>query len=278
MTGRLEGKVALVTGAARGQGRSHCVRLAEEGADIIAVDICQQIDTVTSYQMGTAEDLEETVALVEKLDRRIVARQADVRDLSALTEAVNDGVAELGRLDIVVANAGIVGYGKTWEFTEDQWRDVLDVNLTGVWNTTKATIPILIEAGRGGSMVFISSLAGTKGFANVGHYATTKHGMIGLMRTLSAELGPYFIRVNTVNPTCVDTPMIMHPDSYKLFVPDADEPTMEQVGAAMGSMNSIPIPWLEPVDTSNAIVFLASDEARYISGVDLPVDAGARVK
>jgi len=278
MAGRVAGKVALVTGAARGQGRSHCLRLAEEGADIIAIDICKQIDTVTSYEMGTRAELDETVAQVEKLGRRIVAREADVRDLDSITEAVKDGVEELGRLDVVVANAGIVGYGKTWEFTVEEWRDLMDVNLNGIWNTTKAAIPILIEAGRGGSMVFTSSLAGTKGFANVGHYVTAKHGMIGLMRVLSAELGPHFIRVNTVNPTCVDTPMIQHQTSYDIFVPNVENPTMEQAGAAMAAMNSIPIPWLEPVDVSNAIVFLASDDARYITGVDLPVDAGARVK
>ena len=278
MAGQLAGKVALVTGAARGQGRSHCLRLAEEGADIIAVDICEQIETVTSYAMGTREDMKETAELVRNLGRRIVAREADVRDLNAMTNVVSDGVDELGRLDIVVANAGIVGYGKTWEFTEDEWRDLIAVNLTGVWNTTKAAIPVLIEAGRGGSMIFVSSLAGTKGFANVGHYVTAKHGMIGLMRVLSAELGPYFIRVNTVNPTCVDTPMIQHPTSYELFAPGVENPSVEQIQAAMGAMNSIPIPWLEPIDVSNAIAFLASDGARYITGVDLPVDAGARVK
>jgi SDR family mycofactocin-dependent oxidoreductase len=278
MTGRLEGKVALVTGAARGQGRSHCVRLAEEGADIIAIDVCRHNESVTSFSLATAEDLEQTAAEVEKFDRKVLARQVDVRDLTAMQVVVQEGIVELGRLDIVVANAAIVEWGKSWEFTETQWRDIIDVNLNGVWNTARATVPVLIEADRGGSLIFTSSLAGSKGIANVAPYVAAKHGIIGLMRSMSVELGPHAIRVNTVNPTNVDTPMIQHPTMWGLVVPDTTDPSPEQIRSALAGMNSIPVPWIDPIDVSNAVLFLASDEARYITGVSLPVDAGAAVK
>jgi SDR family mycofactocin-dependent oxidoreductase len=197
MTGRIEGKVAFITGAARGQGRSHALRLAEEGADIIAVDACASIGSVDKYPLATREDLDETVAEVEKRDRRIVARVADVRDGAALSAALNEGVAELGRLDIVVANAGIASYGLSWELDETTWQDMLDVNLTGVWHTAKAAVPHLIEGGSGGAMVFTSSTGGLRGIRQVGHYVATKHGIVGLMRTMANELAQHHIRVNT---------------------------------------------------------------------------------
>ena len=274
MAGRLDGKVALVTGAARGQGRSHCVRLAEEGADIIAVDVCAPLDSVKSFPPATPEDLEQTVAETERVGGRVIARQVDVRDLAGMEAVVRDGVAELGHLDTVVANAAIVEWGRAWELSEADWREVIDVNLTGVWVTAKAAIPSMIEAGRGGSLIFTSSAAGSRGFANVGHYVAAKHGVIGLMRTLAVELGPYFIRVNTVNPTNVDTPMIQHPTMWNLFVPDTPNPSQDQIKAAMSQVNAIPVPWIDSVDVSNAVIFLASDEARYITGVSMPVDAG----
>jgi SDR family mycofactocin-dependent oxidoreductase len=275
---RLEGKVAFVTGAARGQGRSHAVRLAEEGADIVAVDIAAQIDSVP-YSMGTPDDLAKTVEAVEALDRRIVASKADVRDYDALKAALDDGVARLGRLDIVAANAGIVSYGTAEELTEHAWRDLIDVDLTGVWHTVKAAIPHLRAAG-GGSIVITSSAAGLKGQQNTGHYAAAKHGVVGLMRTLANELAPDMIRVNTIHPGAVDTPMIQNEAAYHLFLPDDHQGdiTPDEVAPILQTVNALPIPWTEPVDISNAVLFLASDEARYITGATLAVDAGVLVK
>ncbi|EME57002.1 MULTISPECIES: mycofactocin-coupled SDR family oxidoreductase [Rhodococcus] len=279
MTGRVEGKVAFVTGAARGQGRSHAVRLAEEGADIIAVDICADIDTVTPYYpLATEAELKETVRQVEALGRRIVARTADVRDLDGLQAAFDAGVAELGRIDIVVANAGIATYGRSWELTADQWRDMIDVNLTGVYHTAKVAIPTMIEAGRGGSIMFTSSIGGLKGIQQVGHYVAAKHGIVGLMRTMANELGPYRVRVNTIHPTNVATIMIQNPGTYGMFVPDDPEPTQEKAMPGFMSLNTLPVPWVESADISSAVLYLASDEARYVTGVALPVDAGAHVK
>ena len=279
MTGRMEGKVVLVTGAARGQGRSHAVRLAQEGADVIAVDLCAGIDTVVGkYPPATREDLDQTVAEVEKLDRRVVARVADVRDQAALDAAVAEGVAELGRLDGVVANAGIASYGRAWELDEATWQDMLDVNLTGVWHTAKAAIPRLIDGERGGAMVFTSSIGGFKGIQQVGHYVSAKHGVVGLMRNLANELAPYRIRVNTVHPTNVDTHMIQNPGTWGMFAPDDPEPTQEKAIPGFTSLNALEVPWIESVDVANAALFLLSDEARYITGATLPVDAGAAIK
>ena len=277
MTGRVEGKVAFVTGAARGQGRSHAIRLAEEGADIIAVDICDQVGSVP-YPMATPEDMAETVKEVEALDRRIVATQADVRNYGALKKALDDGVAELGRLDIVSANAGISSVGAAVDLPEQTWQDMQDVNLTGVWHTAKAAIPHLIAGGRGGAIVLTSSAAGLMAYPNVAHYVSAKHGVVGLMRTLALELAPHMIRVNSLHPTQVNTEMIMNEPTWKLFSPDIEHPTIEDFGPISQSMNALPIPWVEPVDISNALLFLASDEARYITGVTLPVDAGCLIK
>jgi len=277
MTGRVEGKVAFVTGAARGQGRSHALRLAQEGADIIAVDLAGQVASVP-YPMATPEDLDQTVKEVEALDRRIVATQADVRDYGAVKQALDDGVAQLGRLDIVSANAGIASFGRAEELPEQTWQDMIDTNLTGVWHAAKAAIPHLIAGGRGGSIVLTSSAAGLKAYANAAHYVSAKHGVVGLMRTLALELAPHMIRVNSLHPTQVDTDMIMNEFTYKLFSPDLANPTIEDFGPASQAMNALPIPWVEPVDISNALLFLASDEARYITGVTLPVDAGTVIK
>jgi (+)-trans-carveol dehydrogenase len=277
MAGRVEGKVAFVTGAARGQGRSHALRLAQEGADIIAVDIGKQIDSVP-MPMATSDDLNETVRQVEELDRRIVATQADVRDYAGLKQALDEGVAQLGRLDIVAANAGIASFGPAEELSEQAWQDMIDVNLTGVWHTCKAAIPHLKAGGRGGSIILTSSAAGLKGYANVSHYVSAKHGVVGLMRTLAQELAPHMIRVNSIHPTQVDTPMIMNETAFRLFLPDHEHPTVEDFAPVSQTMNALPIPWVDPVDISNAVLFLASDEARYITGVPLPVDAGTLIK
>jgi SDR family mycofactocin-dependent oxidoreductase len=280
VTGKLEGKVAFITGAARGQGRSHAVRLAEEGADIIAVDIAEDIDSVRRFYPGATEaDLDETVKEVEALDRRIVAAKADVRDYDALKAALDDGVAQLGRLDIVSANAGIFIFGEQAHLvTEGDWRDVIDINLTGVWHTAKAAVPHLIEQGTGGSIILTSSAAGLKGFPNLAQYTASKHAVVGLMRTLALELAPHMIRVNSVHPTAVDTIMIQNEATRKLFLPDIASPTREQAAEAFTATNALPVPWVEPRDISNAVLFLASDEARYVTGVTLPVDAGFTIK
>jgi SDR family mycofactocin-dependent oxidoreductase len=277
--GRVEGKVAFVTGAARGQGRSHALRLAQEGADIIAVDIEDQIGSVP-YPMSTPADMEETVRQIEALDRRIVATKADVRDFEAVKAALDDGVAQLGRLDIVAANAGIFSFGSMEELTEEQWSDMLDTNLTGVWHAVKAAIPHLKAGGNGGSIILTSSTAGLMAIPNVGHYVAAKHGVVGLMRTLALELAPDFIRVNSVHPTSVDTDMIQNDATYALFAGDLpiEERTRDVVGERFQTLNALPIKWVEPVDISNAVLWLASDESRYVTGVTLPVDAGSLIK
>ncbi|HEY1968062.1 MAG TPA: mycofactocin-coupled SDR family oxidoreductase [Pseudonocardia sp.] len=271
--GRVAGKVAFITGAARGQGRSHAVRLAQEGADIIAVDICDQIDTAL-YDLATPHDLDETVKQVESLDRRIVSRRADVRDLAALESVVAEGIAELGRLDIVCANAGIgAGLGPCWEFDEQQWRDVLDVNLTGVWKTVKAAIPAMIDQGSGGSIILTSSMFGVTGIAGLGNYVASKHGVTGLMRTLAVELAPHSIRCNSLHPAVVNTDLVHNPVFYEFAgVPGA---TRAEAELAFSSLNALPIAQLEPIDISNAVLWLASDEARYVTGTTQVLDAGA---
>jgi SDR family mycofactocin-dependent oxidoreductase len=272
--GKLEGKVALITGAARGQGRSHAVRLAQEGADIIAADICQPIDSA-GYPMSTLEDLAQTVKEVEALDRRIVAIQVDVRDSAALRGAAEQGVAELGGLDIVLANAGIHGLGSP-ELEQDKlFRDIIEVNLTGVWNTVSVTAPIMIEQARGGSIVLTSSTQGLTGRGGDGSgamtgYSAAKHGVVGLMRSFSHWLAPHRIRVNSVHPTAVDTPMIANEPTSAAI---AQRPTF---GQALSNLMDVPM--VESIDISHAIAWLVSDEARYVTGIALPVDAGFTVK
>jgi (+)-trans-carveol dehydrogenase len=277
MTGRVAGKVAFITGAARGQGRSHAIRLAEEGADIVAVDICRQVDSVP-YPMATPEDLAETVRQVEALDRRIIATQADVRDYDTVKAAVDAGVAELGRLDIVSANAGISSVGRADELPEQTWRDMIDTNLTGVWHAAKAAIPHLKAGGRGGAIILTSSAAGLMAMENIAHYVSAKHGVVGLMRTLALELAPFSIRVNSLHPTTVNTDMIHNPATYALFRPDLENPGVEDATDSFLMLNALPVKWVEPIDISNALLFLASDEGRYITGVTLPIDAGCVVK
>jgi SDR family mycofactocin-dependent oxidoreductase len=275
--GRVEGKVAFITGAARGQGRSHAIRLAEEGADIIAIDVCEAVPT-NDIPPATEEDLAETVRQVEALDRRIVATKADVRDYDAVKSAMDAGVAELGRLDIVAANAGIAGSPSAAEdISEEGWHTMIDVNLTGVWHTAKAAIPHL-KAARGGSIIITSSDAGLFGYPNLAHYVSAKHGVVGLMRTLALELANDMIRVNSIHPTTVATDMVLNDTIYRLFRPDLENPTKQDFADAATAMNALPVPWVEAVDISNAVLWLGSDEARYVTGVTLPVDAGAFVK
>jgi (+)-trans-carveol dehydrogenase len=277
--GLLDGKVAFVTGAARGQGRSHARRLAEEGADIIAIDACATQGWL-SYPLATEADLAQTVKEVEAAGGRIVARRADVRDLDAVRAALDEGVAEFGgRLDIVCANAGIISQpAATWEIDLDQWRELIDVTLTGVFVTVKAAIPHMIAAGNGGSITLTSSGAALISGAGLGDYKAAKAGVLSLTRTLACELAEHFIRVNALCPTAVDTPMIQNETLYRSFRPDLPNPGREDVKAGFQTMNLLPIPWVDAVDVSNAIVWLASDAARYITGVTLPVDAGNQHK
>ncbi len=272
--GNLDGKVAFITGAARGQGRSHAVALAESGADIVIVDIDHDIESVF-YPLATADDLEETVRLVEKTGQRVLARTVDVRDSSALDTTVAEAIATLGHIDIVSANAGIATtMMKTWEMSERDWQDVIDVNLTGVWRTIKAVVPPMIAADRGGCIVLTSSLAGLKGYSNIAGYVAAKHGVNGLMRTLANELGPYNIRVNTVCPGLIHTDMMMNQPTYNIFRPEIENPTKEDATEVFRSMQVLPTDWLEPHDVSEVIVWLASDAARFITGTAIPVDAG----
>jgi SDR family mycofactocin-dependent oxidoreductase len=269
MAGRVEGKVAFVTGAGRGQGRSHAVRLAEEGADIIAVDVCQDYDTV-AYGLATEADLAETVKEVEALDRRIIATRADVRDAAALKEAVDRGVAELGRLDIVCANAGICTVQAWDEVTPAVWQDTLDTNLTGVWNTMVVAAPHLIAAG-GGSIICTSSTAGIKGLPFLAPYVAAKHGVVGIARTMANELAQHKIRVNTVHPTGVQTPMLNGLGGLEPLL--GRDPNLGPI-----FMNTFPIEVVEARDISNAVLFLASDEARYVTGLEFTVDAGNTIR
>jgi (+)-trans-carveol dehydrogenase len=281
VAGRVAGKVAFITGAARGQGRSHAVRLAEEGADIIAADLCDQVASV-AYPLATPQDLDETARQVAALGRAVVAIQADVRDYQGLAKALGDAVVQLGRLDIVSANAGILSHGTADTLAAASWQDMIDINLTGVWHTAKAAVPHLIAGGRGGSIVLTSSGVVMKGTPNFAHYVSAKHGIVGLTRTMARELAPHWIRVNTLHPGNVDTAMLRNTETLRLFRtetlrlfrPDLENPTAEDATAAFQATNAMPVPWVDPVDISNALLFLASDEARYITGVSLPVDAG----
>jgi len=267
---QLEGQVAFITGVARGQGRSHALALAQAGVDIVGLDLCQDIDTV-SYPLATAADLDETVRLVEGAGRRMLALQADVRDLDAVTAVVNEGMAAFGRLDIVLANAGIAPSFGLKVDPARSWGNVIDVNLTGVWNTTWATKRALINGRRGGSIVITSSTMGLKGVADGtpggAAYVASKHGLVGLMKALALELAPHSIRVNSIHPTGANTPMVMNEAMQSWIAENAE-------AAATGMQNALPVDLIEASDVTNAILWLVSDTARYVTGVALPVDAG----
>lgn len=278
MVGRVEGKVAFITGAARGQGRAHAVRMAQEGADIIAVDICKQIDSVL-IPLSSPEDLAETADMVKNAGGRIHTAEVDVRDYDALKAAVDAGVEEFGKLDIIVANAGIGNGGQTLDKTgEPDWDDMIGVNLSGVWKTVKAVVPHILAGGDGGSIILTSSVGGLKAYPHTGHYVAAKHGVVGLMRTFAVELGAQNIRVNSVHPTNVNTPLFMNEPTMKLFRPDLENPGPEDMKVVGQLMHTLPIGWVEPEDIANAVLFLASDEARFITGVTLPVDGGSCLK
>jgi SDR family mycofactocin-dependent oxidoreductase len=270
--GKLEGKVAFITGAARGQGRAHAVRLAEEGADIIGIDLCGQMSAV-GYPMGTEEELEQTKKEVEALGRRMIARKADVRDVASLRKAYDEGVAELGPVTIVVANAGI-GPGGTPVSEETQWDEVVGVNLTGVWNTGRVTIEPMIKNGQGGSIILTSSTGGLLGppanHAGMLGYTAAKHGVIGLLRSWANYCAPHFIRVNSVAPTTVRTPMAGGGNVAQII---EHAPNL-----ANSLTNAMPVEAVDAIDIANCVAFLASDEARYITGTVVPVDAGNVVR
>jgi (+)-trans-carveol dehydrogenase len=275
--GRVDGKVAFITGAGRGQGRSHAIKLAREGANIIAVDLCAPV-AGAPYDMATREDLDETVRLVEEAGGKIVARIADVRDLDALRAVVDEGVQPFGRLDIILANAGVVTYGNVYEMDEDRWQEMIDINLTGVWKTVRAGVQHIIDGGNGGSIVLTSSTAGMFAYDSIGHYVTAKHGLVGLTKSLAKELGPHNIRVNSIHPSNVKTPMLNNPGTRKMFRPDLDDPQLDDVVEAFASVHILNTPWLEPEDVSNLVLFLVSDDSRFVTGAQYVADAGMLIK
>ncbi|OBF15955.1 mycofactocin-coupled SDR family oxidoreductase [Mycobacterium kubicae] len=268
-SGSLQGRVAFVTGAARGQGRAHAVRLAAAGADIIALDICAPVSDTVTYTPATAEDLNETVRAVEAQGRKVLAREVDVRDDPALRQLVADGIEQFGRLDIVVANAGVLGWGRLWELTDEQWDTVIGVNLTGTWRTLRATVPAMIEAGNGGSIVVVSSSAGLKATPGNGHYSASKHGLTALTNTLAIELGEYGIRVNSIHPYSVETPMIEPEAMMEIF---AKHPSFIH---SFPPMPVQPKGFMTPEEVSDVVVWLAGDGSGTLSGTQVPVDKGA---
>lgn len=266
VTRGLDGKVAFVTGAGRGQGRAEAVRLAQEGVDVIVCDVCAPIEGL-HYATSGADDLDETVRLVENEGRKALARAVDVRDLPGLEKLIADAVAAFGHLDIVVANAGILSVGRLWEITPEQWQQMIDVNLTGVWNTIKATVPTMVEQGTGGAIVLTSSIGGLRGIPFTGHYNAAKHGVVGLARTLANELGQYDIRVNSIHPAGVDTTMVTEPNLPRLIGEHS-----RTLGPIF--MNALPYNYMKTEDLAAVVAFLVSDEGRYMTGVQVPVDFG----
>jgi SDR family mycofactocin-dependent oxidoreductase len=275
--GQLDGQVAFITGLARGQGRSHALTLAGEGANIIGLDLCGEIDS-TTYPGSTLDDLEETARLIKETGRQAVLSQADVRNYDEVKAAFDRGVEQLGRVDIIIPNAGICAGGKTWDITTEAWQETIDINLTGAWHAVKAAVPTLIQQKQGGSVVFIGSTEALKGAENMSSYAASKHAITGLMTSLARELGQYNIRVNSVNPTCVDTNMIQNPYVWGLFRPDLDNPTREAVEDSFAGTHILPVPWMEPIDVSRAILYLVTESGRYITASTLTIDAGFIVK
>lgn len=265
----LQGKVALVTGAARGQGRSHAIRLAAAGADIIAADICAPASDCITYPAATPEDLAEMVSAVEAHGRKVLARPVDVRDDAALRKLVDDGVDQFGRLDVVVANAGVLSWGRLWELTDEQWNTVIDVNLTGTWRTIRAAVPAMIEADNGGSIVIVSSSAGLKATPGNGHYAASKQGLVALTNTLALEVGAYRIRVNSIHPYSVDTPMIEPKVMAQIF---SERPDYLH---SFPPMPLHPQKFMTSDQVSDVVVWLAGDGSGILTGVQIQVDKGA---
>jgi (+)-trans-carveol dehydrogenase len=276
---RLDGKVAFITGVARGQGRSHAIRLAEEGAKIIGIDICEDVASIAElYPLATQADLDETVRMVEEVGGEIVAAKADVREFAQLEAVVAQGIERFGHVDICLANAGVVALKKSWETPEQTWDDVIAINLKGVWNSVRAVIPAMIDQATGGAIVITSSVAGLKGYPNTSAYSAAKSGCIGLMQSMAGELAEYNIRVNTVHPMNVDTPMLQNEGTYRLFLPEMDNPGREDLAKLAADFALLPIPWAEARDITAGILYLVSDDARYVTGIQLPIDGGTFLK
>jgi SDR family mycofactocin-dependent oxidoreductase len=276
MSGRFEGQVVLISGVARGQGRSHAIHFAREGARIVGFDICHDLPS-SSFALASESDLDETRAQIEKAGAEIVALQGDVRSMADIRGVVQAGVEAFGQIDVVVANAGIVGpVGPSWELDEASVVDVIDIDLIGIWRTVSAAVPELLKRPGGGSVVMTSSGAGVKGLPNIGAYVAAKHGVIGLMRAMARELAPKQIRVNAVLPGNCDTPMLQSVAIKRLYVPDEEAPTREQFAAAART-TPMGIPWVDPADVSEAVMWLCSQEARYVTGIALPVDGGSGI-
>ncbi|WP_040540678.1 mycofactocin-coupled SDR family oxidoreductase [Mycolicibacterium vaccae] len=273
----LEGRVALITGAARGQGRAHAARLAADGADIVAIDVCRPVSDSITYPMPTSEDLAETVRLVEATGRKVLAREVDIRDLAAQQQLVADAVEQFGRLDIVVANAGVLSWGRIWEMSEEQWDTVVDVNLNGTWRTIRAAVPAMIDAGNGGSIVIVSSSAGLKATPGNAHYAASKHGLVALTNALALEAGEYGIRVNSIHPYSIDTPMIekdammeifsKYPTFLHSFAPMPFKPVAREGKPGLQEFMTVE-------QVADVVAWLASDASATISGSQIAVDRG----
>ena len=275
--GPLEGRVAFITGAARGQGRAHAIRLASDGADIIAIDICGPISGTITYPLATAEELAETVRAVESTGRKVLAREVDIRDLAALQQVVSDGVEQFGRLDILIANAGVLSWGRLWEMSEEQWDTVIDVNLNGTWRTIRAAVPAMIEAGNGGSIIIVSSSAGLKATPGNGHYSASKHGLVALTNALALEVGEFGIRVNSIHPYSIDTPMVerkammavfaKHPSYLHSFAPMPLHPVNHEGKKGLKE-------FMAPEEVSDVVAWLAGDGSASLSGSQIAVDRG----
>ena len=272
--GRLTSKVALISGVARGQGRSHALRLVSEGASVIGFDGLCTYDTVP-YKQATQEDLDETVRLIEEAGGKVYAGRADVRERGAIERIIKEGTAEVGPIDIVVANAGIgINSRPFWLVSQQEWDDVIGVCLTGVWNTVSAAVPSMIAAGNGGSVIITSSAAAIKAAPQLSAYTAAKTGVIGMMRSMAGDLAPHRIRINCVAPTAVPTDFVLNDRLYQIFSPDSPEPSLEDAKKVMRGMHPLGEPWIEPGDVSAAVAYLASDEARYVTGIVLPIDLG----
>jgi len=275
--GTLDGKVAFVTGAARGQGRSHAVRMAQEGADVIAIDICGPVDDTITYPLATSDELAETARLVEAQGRKVLAREVDIRDLAALQQVVSDGVAQFGRLDVLIANAGVLSWGRLFEMPEEQWDSVVGVNLSGTWRTIRAAVPAMIEAGNGGSIIIVSSSAGLKATPGNGHYAASKFGLVGLTNALSLEVGEFGIRVNSIHPYSIQTPMIepeamaaiftKYPQYLHSFAPMPYKPVAHDGKEGLQE-------FMTPEEVSDVVAWLAGPGSNTVSGAQIAVDRG----
>ena len=273
-TGRLTNKVALISGVARGQGRSHALRMVSEGASIIGFDGLCTYDTVP-YKQATQEDLDETVRLIEEAGGKVYAGRADVRERGEIDRVIREGTAGVGPVDIVVANAGIgINSRPFWEVSQQEWDDVIGVCLTGVWNTVSAAVPSMIAAGNGGSVIITSSAAAIKAAPQLAAYIAAKTGVIGMMRSMASDLAPHRIRINCIAPTAVPTDFVLNDRLYQIFSPNSPEPNLEDAKKVMRGMHPLGEPWVEPQDVSAAVAYLASDEARYVTGIVLPIDLG----